>query len=59
MALSLLLPGATKPAVAEGTVSVQPEPQATTNWIADCSMPWMPACKEAVAEGNVVAVAGT
>ena len=59
MALSLSLPGATKPAVAEGTVSVQPEPQATTNWVADCSMPWMPGCKEAVAEGNVVAVAGT
>ena len=59
MALSLSLPGATKPAVAEGTVSVQPEPQATTNWVADCSMPWMPGCKEAVAEGKVVAVAGT
>ena len=59
MALSLSLPGHTKPAVAEGTVSVQPEPQATTNWVADCSMPWMPGCTEAVAEGNVVAVGST
>ena len=59
MALSLRLPGATKPAVAEGTVSVQPEPQATTNWVADCSVPWMPGCKEAMAEDKSAAVAGT
>ena len=59
MALSLRLPGATKPAVSEGTVSVQPEPQATTNWVADCSVPWMPGCKEAVAEDKVVVGAGT
>ena len=59
MALSLRLPGATKPAVVEGTVSVQPEPQAATNWVADCSVPWMPGCKEAVAEDKAAAVAGT
>jgi DHA2 family metal-tetracycline-proton antiporter-like MFS transporter len=59
MALSLRLPGASRPAVVEGTVSVQPEPQATTNWVADCSIPWMPECKEAVAEDKAAAVAGT
>ena len=55
MALSPSLPGNTKPA--EGTV--QPEPQATTNWVADCLMPWMPGCNEAVAEVEVAAAAGT
>ena len=55
MGLSLSLPGNTKPA--EGTV--QPAPQVKTNWVANCSMPWMPECNEAVAEGEVVAVAGT
>ena len=55
MMLSLSLP---TPAVVEGAVSVQPEPQATTNWVADCSMPWMPGCEETAAEGPVVAAAG-
>ena len=54
----MLSPSLPKPAVAEGTVSIQPEPQATTNWVADCSMPWMPGCKEAAAERQVVAAAG-
>ena len=41
MGLSLALPRAQP-----RTVPVQPEPPAMRNWVANCSMPWMPECAE-------------
>jgi len=59
MALSLNLPSASRPAAAGKPAAVQPEPQVRTNWVADCSMPWMPECEEAVAESKAAALAET
>ena len=51
MALSLALPSASRLAVAGRRVAVQPEPPVTRNWVANCSVPWMPECEEVTAEG--------
>ena len=53
IALSLALPKAqaateSVPAGVSGT----PEPQFVPNWVPSCSVPWMPACQEAMANGS-------
>ena len=51
MALSLALPSASKLSTAGRPVAVRPEPPATNNWVANCSVPWMPECVEGTAAG--------
>lgn len=46
MALSLALPDASRLAVAGRGDAVRPEPPVTRNWVANCSIPWMPECEE-------------
>ena len=48
MALSLALPRASKPAAAGAPVAVQAVSLPTNNWVASCSVPWMPECVEAI-----------
>ena len=45
-ALSLTLPRITRPAEAPQTMA--PKQAAALEWVADCSMPWMPECVEAI-----------
>ena len=49
MALSLALPRTYRPAAVGPPVEVQPEPPVTNNWVANCSVPWMPECVEVAA----------
>ena len=47
MALSLTLPRASGLAAVGPTVAAQPVSPPTNNWVANCSVPWMPECVEA------------
>ena len=47
IALSLALPRVQiSPASVQPDVSVSPEQMRTPSWVANCSVPWMPACQE-------------
>jgi len=50
MALSLMLPSASRLALAGEPAAVQLKPPVTPNLVANCSVPWMPECEEAVEE---------
>ena len=52
MALSLALPRASMRAARGRPISVQPESPATNNWVANCSVRWMPECVEALSRAR-------
>ena len=56
MALSLALPSASKLSTKGRPVAVQPEAPVTRNWVANCSVPWMPECAEVTAPESVTPV---
>ena len=47
IALSLKLPGAATQAVAGRPGPIELEPPIRSNWVGNCSVPWMPECEEA------------
>ena len=49
MALSLALPRASAPSTAPAPGALRPASQAADNWLANCSVPWMPECVEGAA----------
>ena len=57
MALSLAIPRASRPTAVGSPVSVGPESVPTSNWVANCSVPWMPECVEAIARADIEGLA--
>ena len=52
MALSLAIPRASRLADAGLPVATQPESLPTSRWVANCSVPWMPECVEAISRAG-------
>ena len=48
MALSLAIPRASRLAAVGPPVAAEPVSLPTNNWVANCSVPWMPECVEAI-----------